>query len=242
MNEMIAHLPWDSDFFGKKIGSYPYNVISEEQAAQLVAAMAEDGYDCVYAFLDPNDIGSLEVAAANKFLLIDTRLLYEYAVRGGAPASELSGHGAEVIAKSDKMALDEAHRIGREMSEVSRFHADKDFRSRASDLYGLWVEKIVNDPCGSIIGIKVGGELVGFVGCELKDGVGELVLVAVDRAARGGGIGRRLIYGTIDHLLRSGAQKIVVKTQMHNIISNRAYQRCGFVLVDSKLIYHIKRA
>lgn len=235
---LIEHLEWDSDFFGYKIGRLIPERLSLDDAAELRREMSARGFRCVYAFLDNGGIDSVRAAAEGRMILSDIRIVYEldaerfFSARSSDPKIKL-------LDEPNAADLDILRKIAREISGVSRFSFDPLFAPKAPAMYELWVENIVRDPQGAIIAARSGDVVSGFIGCVSRGDEAELVLVGVDDAMRGAGLGGQLVFATTLYLLRRGAKKIRVKTQLRNLPANRLYQRNGFVVSDVKLIYHI---
>lgn len=69
--------------------------------------------------------------------------------------------------------------------------------------------------------------------------------LAVDPAAQGKGVGRRLIEGVVDAARQRGLAKVTLRVLGHNTSARRLYERCGFAtegvlkgefLLDGRLV------
>jgi ribosomal protein S18 acetylase RimI-like enzyme len=107
-------------------------------------------------------------------------------------------------------------------------------RLRTED--GLWLVAETNAPPQSppLAGGRPAeqGGLVGMVDVEREEWREAACVwnVAVDRAYRGQGLGRRLLEYVIAWGRRQGLRAIILETQTNNWPACRFYQRCGFEL------------
>jgi dTDP-4-amino-4,6-dideoxy-D-galactose acyltransferase len=81
---------------------------------------------------------------------------------------------------------------------------------------------------------------VGYVTlhADRKSRSGRIGLIAVAPAARGKGIGTRLIDGTLAWAAQQKLKSLTVVTQGRNIAAQRLYQRRGFIMQSLQLYYH----
>ena len=122
-----------------------------------------------------------------------------------------------------------------------RYHADPWISSeQAYGLYRKWGENAALGRVGDVT-LVVDGEngLSGFVLCSLHGGapapVGSIDLLAVDEAARGTGVGSRLVEAAILWFFAQGCELATVGTQTSNVAASRFYQASGFGLVSSSV-------
>ena len=80
---------------------------------------------------------------------------------------------------------------------------------------------------------------VGYVSLHLlANGQGQIGLIGVGERARGKGVGKSLIYGSMDWLLAQNVEIERVATQGRNIAAQRLYQSCGFLTHSVQLWHH----
>jgi DNA-binding MarR family transcriptional regulator/GNAT superfamily N-acetyltransferase len=106
---------------------------------------------------------------------------------------------------------------------VARIVADfVDDKARAAGRAAAWMA-------------EVDGEPVGCVFCVEKDAdTAQLRLLLVDPAARGAGIGSRLVDECIRFARRAGYQRLVLWTNDILTAARRIYERAGFELVEEE--------
>lgn len=236
---MIKKLDWDSHFFGLKIGQYEESTLSEKRASGFYQEFKKAGFDCVYFFLDPNDPESLATAERHRLFLVDVRMHYELAKQDGA---DLRSPGFHLLDPHDSGKRRQVLLMSEDLARASRFYFDRRFRPKAAKMYKIWAEKMMADKDSAVImNLKKKGEVIGFAACTVKGELGELVLVYVAEQARGRGIGEEVVKAGVEWSLNRGAKRVTVKTQLRNVAANRLYQKAGFVITESRLIYHAWR-
>ena len=96
-------------------------------------------------------------------------------------------------------------------------------------------------PAGILIA-EVSGRPAGYVTTqEDRDaGKGRIVNLAVAAAARGQGIGRRLIEHALDYFRREGLAFAMIETMENNPVGQRLYPSCGFEEVGRQIHYACK--
>jgi ribosomal protein S18 acetylase RimI-like enzyme len=94
---------------------------------------------------------------------------------------------------------------------------------------GLW---LVAQVAEAGIGSGSSGRLVGMIDVQRQAWreVGFVWNIAIDRAYRGQGLGRKLMDQVLDWGRRQGLRAIILETQTNNWYACRFYQRCGFQL------------
>lgn len=235
--KLIEKLEWDSDFFGISIGRYLGNAFDDDLQRKFRADFNDGGYDCVYAFLRPDDAETAVIAAEEGFFLADVRAIYALS-REGWEKAEFSSD-CRIIKATDGESLSQLKKIARRASWASRFSFDPRFKGLVAEMYEIWVERIIRDANGAVIAFVNGGTIAGFAAALVNGDVGELVLVATAAGCEGRGIGKEVARGGIHWLKERGVKKILVKTQERNIAAGRLYQSVGFRSEKSELIYHI---
>ncbi len=86
------------------------------------------------------------------------------------------------------------------------------------------------------------GELMGYVTIRLDrlNGKGRIPNLAVVEAARGLGLGRRLIMHAIDFMREQGMKIAQIETMASNAIGQHLYPSCGFEEVGRQVHYAMK--
>ena len=86
------------------------------------------------------------------------------------------------------------------------------------------------------------GKILGYVSTRLEreTGKGRIPNLAVDREARGQGVGRRLIAHAVDYFRQQGMTFVMIETMANNPVGQHLYPSCGFVEVGRQIHYAMK--
>jgi ribosomal protein S18 acetylase RimI-like enzyme len=131
---------------------------------------------------------------------------------------------------------------------IDRFHSDEKIDNvKADKLYELWVRNSYKGYADSIIIAEVEGEIVGFSTfkefvsqTDSGEKIGEIVLSAVSKKARGKGVYTSMINEGVKMGLRR-MNYLLVKTQIDNIAVQKAWASLGFKPYRSEYIFHYSR-
>lgn len=125
----------------------------------------------------------------------------------------------------------------------SRFRRDPRLPAAQADaLYEIWIRRsLAGEIADQVFAwCDPGSEQpLGFVTVALHEGMGTIGLIAVAAAARGRGIGARLVDTALRHAAARGARRFEVVTQGANQEACRLYLRCGFELKQQSRIFHV---
>ncbi len=242
----VRRLDWDSEFF-----DYP--------VAAIALSPANDPHDLELALADPVAMQarliyiscSPAAAALRRALrrrgafLADTKLVYE---RGPLSAEELTAADPEIVAcelrHPDVSLLD----LAIESGLYSRYAIDPGFkRDEFRRLYHKWIEESLAgriayrtlmlqdspDPGAA-------RTTLAMITLARKGAVGEIGLVAVAPAARGKGLGRRILAAALRDFTAEACSLVRVKTQRINRAARRLYLSAGFRLTECECIYHYR--
>ncbi len=232
---MIEYLPWDSNFFHKKIGKIFVNSGNESNLEQLIENAINEQYQLLYLFTPENII--IEYPILNKFSgkLVDKKVLYTQNIEGtnvfiDSPIEEY----LESKLSNDLESL--SYLSG----SFSRFHVDKNFNN--DDFYRLYktwiIKSLKKEICDKIFVLKEIDEILGMVTLKYGDQKGEIGLIAVAESAQGKNIGKNLINVCIKDLISKNIFKIEVPTQFENLAACRFYEKCNFEIKNITNIYH----
>jgi GNAT superfamily N-acetyltransferase len=122
---------------------------------------------------------------------------------------------------------------------ATRFYADSRFSDeRCDDFYDTWITRSLDGWADGVLVADADGRPGGYVSCHLADRTGSIGLIAVDEAARGGGLGVALSLGAVAWCAARGAERMTVVTQGRNVAALRTFGRAGFLASTLGLWFH----
>jgi dTDP-4-amino-4,6-dideoxy-D-galactose acyltransferase len=232
-------LPWDSQFFGRRIGQFLRSRCTVEEAEAIVDDQAEAAIDCLYLLIDASDSSSIAIIQGIGAHLADVRVTLAADPRQPPAAPSVDG---EVTVRpptdSDLPVLKEIAAVSH---RDTRFYADAHFPTELCDrLYEVWIEKSCYGWADAVLVVDDGkGRAAGYVTCHL-DGAerGHIGLFAVREDARGRGIGERLLRAGSAWFSSNGVTSMAVATQGRNVRALQFYIRAGLTIRSVELRFH----
>lgn len=220
----IEVLPWDSEFFGFRVGRLHGDALTPELAAEAKQWCRANAVSCLY-FLGPAE----PLDDPGGFYFVDERVTCRW------DAQPVSGTSPAVrpFEPNDLAALET---IARSSHRDSRFYQDPQFeRAHCDELYATWIRRSCQDAATTVFVGIYRGRPAGYLTCK-GNSIG---LVAVAEGARGQGLGTQLVTAAQRHFLAAGAPFVEVVTQGRNQAARELYLRCGFRVVNSQYWYHL---
>lgn len=236
---LVELLPWDTEFFGRRIARAKIGRLDPSSAARLVGEATEAGVECLYFAADAEDFATVLAAEERGFHLVDVRVVLERPA-GVAPATpEEAEFTIDAPGTADLPRLEE---IATQIGRLSRYAADPRFsREDCERLYRVWIRNACNGYADAILVARdhPGGVPLGFVGTKMHDALCDLQLVGVALEQRQRRVGRALVGAGIAWAQQHGATRLQVVTQGRNVAAQRLYQQLGFLTTEVKLFYHL---
>jgi dTDP-4-amino-4,6-dideoxy-D-galactose acyltransferase len=236
-------LAWDSQHFGRVLA----RLVSPRLDRGLLSAVerwcAEHGVDGLYFLADPEHPPTAPLAEAAGFRLVDVRVTLGGALPAAAGADGTGGAGI-AIRPSRPEDVPALAAIAAVSHTDSRFYYDPHFpRERSDALYATWIERSCRgEMADAVLVAEVDGRPAGYITCRLPEAGGarrgEIGLLAAAAAARGRGVGSRLVAAALGWLAEQGAGRVSVVTQGRNVRAQRLYQRHGLVTERLELWFH----
>jgi dTDP-4-amino-4,6-dideoxy-D-galactose acyltransferase len=225
-------LEWDTEFWGRRIGRVRGGRVDERRLADIDDWARANDVDCLYFLADPGAPDSAHRAEQGGFRLMDVRVELDRAV--GERAEFPNGVREAVPADREPLRA-----IAVASHGATRFYADSRFSDeRCDDFYDTWITRSLDGWADGVLVADADGRPGGYVSCHLADRTGSIGLIAVDEAARGGGLGVALSLGAVAWCAARGAERMTVVTQGRNVAALRTFGRAGFLASTLGLWFH----
>lgn len=236
LESLVRFLPWDSEFFGRRIARVLPSTLGAEEIQALDAWSKQEQIDCLY-FLS-SDAGGPALWPAEKggFHLVDLRVtLHAKLEKLILPASQ-----SEAICLASAADIPNLQVIAAQNHGDSRFYADPHFeRAKCDELYAIWIEKLVNEPNHKVFIYKPEAKALGYVSSFIEDEGNAIIgLVGIVKEYQGQGIGTQLTNHCIRVMQSEGCTQMEVVTQGRNTKAIQLYEKCGFRLKSIQTWFH----
>jgi dTDP-4-amino-4,6-dideoxy-D-galactose acyltransferase len=232
MKPLLEDVPWDSDFFGYKVGKLSATTENELEAERLLTE--SNAYHLIYVFADR--ALNLPQAVAK---LVDRKVTMHQQIN----KSVLDFHSEIRIEAFDlnKDSYSELEQLALLSGVFSRFKRDENFTNNEYNrLYTQWIyNSAYKKTAFEILVAKISGKIIGFVSLEKKtETLSAIGLIAVAPHAQGKGIGFALIQEAKKRSLAHSFSEIQVVTQAENTAALFLYKKADFNQTAMKYIYH----
>ena len=231
-------LPWDSEFFGRRIAVASEASYTTETFYTMLDAAKEAGSECLYLLVSAADAHTLRLAQEAGSRLVDIRVLLTQRL---ANSQHVSPDSQRSIRRAREDEIDILVQMATDCFTHTRFYQDPGFTKAQCDaLYGTWIEKSCRGWAEVVLVAESDKEPVGLISCHLeRDGRGKIGLVCVRGTARGRGTGRQLVNAALDWFGENAADRASVVTQGGNIAALQLFQRCGFAVTSIDVWFHL---
>lgn len=240
MNTSFKSDPYDSKIFGFRVAKILSieDSVKQRQLDQIIKKLIKD-------LMKNKFVYATYRVAANKFLLIHSLEKNGFILVDGLISLELKIDDA--IFEDIPEVRKATHKDKKSLESLasSSFYLNRVFndqviaRSKANDFYKKWVS---NSLAGYAADLVLIWEEKGIKGFTTLEKSGHIPLTAVSSEARGKGIAKKLTKATFSYFKKWKVKKILIETQMGNIPALRAYQSCGFKIINSHLTFRWARS
>lgn len=214
---MIQELTWDTNFFGRRIGSIPV-VASAEEADQLLEEARRQKFRYLIARLTPAEIYAVQILEQKGFYTTDIGIVWHRSIKD-LEAPEVP---ARVATADDNAVVSD---ISAGIFSEGRFYKDPFFsREEADRLYRTWAENLLKGDADKVF--LIGN--AGFVACKVSGDTGSITLIGVSSEHQHRGIGKDLVRNALAWFRGMGADKATVRTQAGNRSAIAFYESVGF--------------
>ena len=228
------HLPWDSEFWGRRIARVRGATLTRERLAEIDAWTQRSEVDCVYFLASADAPDTWRLAEAAGFRLTDVRLELE------CPA--MCGRTPAVTRPADARDVETLVKIARTSHGITRFYADPTSltcaaanSTRRGFAGASW--RISRSRCSSS-SMPAARRATSHATPGATRRSGRSASSPSDADARGCGLGIALTGAAVGWCRTRGLSRVTVVTQGRNVAAQRTFQRAGFVTVSTGLWFH----
>lgn len=230
-------LDWDSHFWGFPVARMNESILNEESLGSALEWCGQRKVRCLYFPADGTDCNTLRLAGEAGFRFVDVRIDLEARLE-----SEVSSDSVySAIRVYRDLDLPELQSIARCAHSDTRFFKDMNFdRKRAAELYAHWIQRDAREHLVLVCNqSSPRSRIVGYVSCQSElSGVGRIGLIAVEKQARGEGVGKELVKAAIEFFARKSLLSVRVATQVSNVAAIRLYEGTGFKTCETRVWFH----
>jgi dTDP-4-amino-4,6-dideoxy-D-galactose acyltransferase len=229
-------LDWDSKFFG-----YPVAKLTEVVGQNLKSILEElksRKIKLVYWFTDSDNPTNKKILVTYNGILVDEKRTYVIDI---TKVKKIGIHHALITSYPSKRADNDLVSLALQAGEFSRFFVDKHFtHNEYQKLYTTWIQLSVQRKIAFEVlqYIDINNKIAGVITLASKNNMGQIGLLAVDRAYRNKLIGKALVIEALHIFKRKGCATVCVTTQGKNIIACKFYETLGFTLHKKEYVYH----
>lgn len=221
---MIELLPWDTEFFGFRVGRLHADALTHSVASEAREWCRSHQVSCLYFLGSTNSPETPE-----GFRCVDERATYAWESRS---PEEISPS----VRPFETEDLEELEAIARRSHRDTRFYADPLFdRKRCDELYATWIRRSCEGWADAVFVCFDENRTAGYITCRANS----IGLVAVAECAQGRGLGRQLVRAAQRYFWTKGVARVEVVTQGRNHAARRLYERCGFREKSTQRWYHL---
>lgn len=225
----IESLPWDSEFFGMKVGFISTLCIHGEWEAPPDMK----AFDLVYLLINCSS-GCCSNLTGAQLYNAGSKLTFEHTIQ--------KQHRIEILPRSIALLTDtsvELQELALLSGHKSRYRLDPRFPNTEFErLYRRWIDATIDGLWNAkVFGHFNGDRLTGFVTVEATSRY-RIGLIAVAEDHQGKGIGKMLISAALAQAAKDTTPSLSVSTQGDNKPAQHAYLNSGFRLTSSIAQYH----
>jgi len=235
MTISVEHLPWDSRFFGTKIGRLVGRGSRDDVAYAVSRAMSHE-FKCLYSLIPCDDRQMVYGLTSTGFKLVDVRVEMERDLDDGEPTQ----NRLLDISLSVDSDVPELVAASRGTFNLSRFYSDPRFsKEKCDDLYAAWIARDCSSNDRIMVVAEHLGKLAGFWSASIDaTGIAQTGLGFVSPELRGKGVPTAMMAYMVRKLRDAGVKTLRAATQGANVAAVKMHLKCGFKFSATKLWYH----
>ena len=234
MTDIISHLEWDSEFFGKRVGSLSF--ATGKSLDGLLQNASKQGYKLLYVYSH----SAIQQSLSSSFSLLDVggQILFTKSIPRKTYLN-IASH-SEITEYMEKDFTPELLHIAFLSGHLSRFRIDPMIPTNSFErLYEIWLRNTLNrQPNAGIFTYTAEGKLAGLISAEWDQLKCTIGLLAVLPTHEGLGMGSKLLKHIELLCVAKGIGRIEVKTQLSNAKARSLYLKNFFKEHNRSFLYH----
>jgi dTDP-4-amino-4,6-dideoxy-D-galactose acyltransferase len=241
--EGFRWLEWDSNHFGLRVARLLDPHLPVDTLRHLLTEADQAGLQLVYWPADPSLPVTADWFAPWSGFLADRKVVYRRSVREWSPPPATRAPDGVAIHEFPRgPATPELIALAIAAGEYSRFRRDERLDpTKFRALFEIWIDRSTQRELADVVLVATdeSGHTVGLVTVAVREGVGDIGLVAVRESCRGRGVGTRLVNTALAWMQQAGVGESTVVTQRENLAACRLYEQLGYVTSEVSALYHL---
>lgn len=241
--EGFRFLEWDSHHFGLRIARLLDPHLASAELRHALAAAEQAGLQLVYWPADPSLPVTADWFAPWSGFLADHKVVYRRSLRDWSPPTGTRDAGDFTLEEFPRgPATLELIALAIAAGEYSRFRRDQRLDpARFRALYEIWIERSTHHELADVVLVATdpAGRTLGMATVAVREGVGDIGLLAVQADCRGRGVGTRLVTQALAWMQQAGAGESHIVTQLDNLAACRLYEQLGHSKHEVSALYHL---
>lgn len=227
---------FDSEIFGLNVAKIKYlhtngeSTLMKKNIISLLKELKENKINYATHRVSSSDFALIQELEDNNFKLVDGLISLKTQI------DNISLSESKMIREADLKDIDDLKKLASSVFYLNRVYNDSFLdKKKANKMYEKWIENSLNKSVADIVLVyEEDQKILGFITIQKN---GHIPLMGVDKNSRGKGMAKKLINAAFKRIQKWGGRTSYIETQMANIPALRAYQSCGFKIIESHLTF-----
>ena len=231
---MYEKLAWDTQILGLSVARLVPDKLNTPTLGALLSQLKADAVRLVYWCAQDTPGNSEAATAAQGYLADDKRTyLIDLSQNLSLPTVNFEYYSST---EPEPCLLNMAVEIGSQ----SRFGKDPLLtEAQMTAVYHKWmINSCHKQAADAVLVIRDKGKIAAMATVKMKDGRGDIPLLAVAAPSRGLGFGRLITLAAQTYFKSKGLTWVQVVTQRTNFPACQLYEKCGFRPENDQKFYH----
>lgn len=236
----LEHRAWDTQHFGYPVASISNSGLEPEAVERVLRDAHKQGYQLVYWASRREHNDNAVWFRQYQGILVDRKTTYVKPLRPAITNNNSDSY--RFLEWNPEQHSPELIELGVAAGIWSRFCVDPRIpRDKFRSLFEIWMRRsLARELSDMVLVVQEQGSTVplGMVTISIKQGIGQIGLIAVSEQLRGHGLGRLLVDTADRWMLEHGAHSAQVVTQRQNVAACRLYEQAGYQVEGVEYFYH----